>query len=153
MQGKAVWDVVTGKVVVVAVKASKDISKNALVWALNHVVQPGDCIKLLVVVPAQASGRSMLIAKAGQIFLGKKAQRLSRFTADCTTAHWKTLSGTMLDQRDDITDSCSQMMFQLHDIYDPERVKIRVKIVSGSPGGMVASEAKNAQSNWVILDK
>ena len=36
----------TGKVVVVAVKASRDISRNALVWALTHVVQPGDCIKL-----------------------------------------------------------------------------------------------------------
>jgi len=39
----------TGKVVVVAVKASRDISRTALVWALTHVVQPGDCIKLLVV--------------------------------------------------------------------------------------------------------
>lgn len=46
---------VTGKVVVVAVKASKDISRNALVWALTHVVQPGDCIKLLVVIPALSS--------------------------------------------------------------------------------------------------
>lgn len=44
-----------GKVVVVAVKASKEISKAALVWALTHVVQPGDCIKLLVVIPSQTS--------------------------------------------------------------------------------------------------
>lgn len=42
--------------VVVAVKASKEIPKTALVWALTHVVQPGDCITLLVVVPAQSSG-------------------------------------------------------------------------------------------------
>lgn len=47
---------VSGKVVVVAVKASRDISKTALVWALTHVVQPGDCIKLLVVIPATSSG-------------------------------------------------------------------------------------------------
>jgi len=45
----------TGKVVVVAVKASRDISRTALVWALTHVVQPGDCIKLLVVIPALSS--------------------------------------------------------------------------------------------------
>lgn len=43
--------------VVVAVKAaSKEISKTALVWALTHVVQPGDCITLLVVIPSQSSG-------------------------------------------------------------------------------------------------
>lgn len=44
--------------VVVAVKASKEIPKTALVWALTHVVQPGDCITLLVVVPAQSPGIS-----------------------------------------------------------------------------------------------
>lgn len=42
--------------VVVVVKASKEIPKTALVWALAHVVQPGDCITLLVVVPSQNSG-------------------------------------------------------------------------------------------------
>ena len=41
--------------VVVAVKASKEIPKTALVWALTHVVQPGDCITLLV-VPSHGSG-------------------------------------------------------------------------------------------------
>lgn len=41
--------------VVVAVKASKEIPRTALVWALTHVVQPGDCITLLV-VPSQSSG-------------------------------------------------------------------------------------------------
>lgn len=42
-------------VVVVAAKASKDISRTALVWALNHIVQPGDCIKLLVIILAISS--------------------------------------------------------------------------------------------------
>lgn len=42
--------------VVVAVKASREIPKTALVWALSHVVQPGDCITFLVVVPAHGSG-------------------------------------------------------------------------------------------------
>ena len=46
--------------VVVAVKASKEIPKTALVWALTHVVQPGDCITLLVVVPSQGSGTFFL---------------------------------------------------------------------------------------------
>lgn len=43
--------------VVVAVKASKEIPKTALVWALTHVVQPGDCITLLVVVSSHSSGK------------------------------------------------------------------------------------------------
>lgn len=42
--------------VVVAVKASKEIPKTALVWALTHVVQPGDCITLLVVISSHTSG-------------------------------------------------------------------------------------------------
>ena len=42
--------------VLVAVKASKEIPKTALVWALTHVVQPGDCITMLVVVPPPSSG-------------------------------------------------------------------------------------------------
>lgn len=44
--------------VVVAVKASKEIPKTALVWALTHVVQPGDCITLLVVISSHSSGNN-----------------------------------------------------------------------------------------------
>ena len=45
--------------VLVAVKASKEIPKAALVWALSHVVQPGDCITLIVVVPPPSSGNKI----------------------------------------------------------------------------------------------
>lgn len=48
----------TSQKVIVAVKSSKEVPKNALVWALTHVVQPGDCITLLVLVPSQSSGIS-----------------------------------------------------------------------------------------------
>ncbi|XP_015889139.2 inactive protein kinase SELMODRAFT_444075 [Ziziphus jujuba] len=130
-----------GKVVVVAVKASKEISKAALVWALTHVVQPGDCIKLLVVIPSQTSSKRMW--------------DFSRFTSDCAFGHHKSFSGGANSfETDDIVNSCSQMVLQLHNVYDPEKVKVRIKIVSGSPcGGVVAAEAKRIQSNWVILDK
>ncbi|ESR64672.1 hypothetical protein CICLE_v10007650mg [Citrus x clementina] len=132
-------ELVVGKVVIVAVKASKEIPRSALVWALTHVVQPGDYIKLLVVMPPLSSS--------------KKIWGFSRFTNDCATGHKSSLSGTSSDQKDDIVDSCSQMMRQLQEVYDPEKIKVRVKIVSGSPYGVVAVEAKKAQSNWVILDK
>ncbi|KAJ9183836.1 hypothetical protein P3X46_007643 [Hevea brasiliensis] len=139
MNGKGASDMVVGKVVVVAVKASKEIPRRALVWALTHVVQPGDCIKLLVVIPAHSPS--------------KRAWHFSRFTSDCTGSNRKYLSGTRLDQRDDISDSCSDILHQIHDVYDPEKIKIRVKVVAGSSCGVVAAEAKKAQSNWVILDK
>lgn len=48
-----------GKVVIVGVKAAKEIPRAALVWALTHVVQPGNCIKLLVVVPHVSSSNSL----------------------------------------------------------------------------------------------
>lgn len=44
---------------IVAVKASRTIPRIALVWALTHVVQPGDCLKLLVVVPVSSSSKGL----------------------------------------------------------------------------------------------
>ncbi|KAM7254459.1 hypothetical protein ACFE04_003839 [Oxalis oulophora] len=125
--------------VVVAVKASREIPKTALVWSLTHVVQPGDCITLLVVVPSEGSGRK---------FWG-----FPRFAGDCANGQRKSQSGAKSEHKIDITDSCSQMILQLHDVYDPNKINVKIKIVSGSPCGAVASEAKKAQANWVVLDK
>ncbi|GMY34552.1 inactive protein kinase SELMODRAFT_444075-like [Fagus crenata] len=125
--------------VVVAVKASKEIPKTALVWALTHVVQPGDCITLLVVVPSQGSGRKLWV--------------FPRFAGDCASGHRKSHSGSSSEQKFDITDTCSQMILQLHDVYDPNKINVKIKIVSGSPCGAVAAEAKRAQASWVVLDK
>ncbi|KAL2501371.1 Protein kinase protein with adenine nucleotide alpha hydrolase-like domain [Forsythia ovata] len=130
---------VTKSRVAVAVKASKEISRTALKWALTHVVQPGDCVRLLVVIPTHSAS--------------KKLWGFPSFNSDCTTAHWRSLSGTILDQKDYITDLCNQMMCQLHDIYDRDKVSVKMKVVSGSIDGVVASEAKRAQAQWVVLDK
>ncbi|XP_020584510.1 inactive protein kinase SELMODRAFT_444075-like isoform X2 [Phalaenopsis equestris] len=125
--------------VVVAVKASKEISKNALVWALTHVVQPGDCLTLLVVMPLQSSGR--------------KLWSFPRFAGDCASGHRRSHTGTTLEQKSDISYLCSQMMLQLHDVYDPNKINVKVKVVSGSPSGVVAAESKRANASWVVLDK
>lgn len=125
--------------IVVAVKASKEIPKTALVWALTHVVQPGHCITLLVVLPAQSSGR--------------KLWGFPRFTGDCASGHRRSHTGTTSDQKVDITDTCSQMILQLHDVYDPNKINVKIRIVSGSPCGAVAAEAKKIQASWVVLDK
>ncbi|CDO97928.1 unnamed protein product [Coffea canephora] len=137
-KGKLDRDSVTEKVVV-AVKASKEIPKTALVWALTHVVQPGDCITLLVVVPSQNPG--------------KKLWGFPRFAGDCASGHRRSHAGTTSEQKSDITDSCSQMILQLHDVYDPNKINVKIKIVAGSPFGPVAAEARRTQANWVVLDK
>ncbi|XP_074576127.1 inactive protein kinase SELMODRAFT_444075-like [Curcuma longa] len=125
--------------VIVAVKASREISKTALVWALTHVVQPGDCIILLVVVPPCSSGRRLWV--------------FPRFSTDCASANRSSQFGTILEQKSDITDSCSKMLLQLKDVYDPNKTNIKIKVLSGSPYGAVAVESMRVQSNWVVLDK
>ncbi|KAL3840823.1 hypothetical protein ACJIZ3_025414 [Penstemon smallii] len=125
--------------VVVAVKASKEIPKTALVWALTHVVKPGDCINLLVLVSSHASGR--------------KLWGFPRFAGDCASGNSRSYSGTIAEQKSEISDSCSQMILQLHDVYNPNKINVKIKIVSGTPCGSVAAEAKRNQANWVVLDK
>ncbi|CAI0543819.1 unnamed protein product [Linum tenue] len=131
-----------GKVVVVAVKAApKEIPTRALVWALTHVIQPGDCIRLLVILPLHSPG--------------KRVWGFSRFTGgDCSAGNKKlSFSASMLNQRDEVSELCSQMMNRLRDAYDIDKIRFRVKVVSDSTTGVVAAEAKNSESNWVILDK
>ena len=53
--------VVVGKKVMVAVRASKETSKAALLWTLTHVVQPGDRIRLLVVVPSNYTSTHLFL--------------------------------------------------------------------------------------------
>ncbi|CAN8301685.1 unnamed protein product [Cochlearia groenlandica] len=131
--------VVVGKKVMVAVKASKEIPKAALLWTLTHVVQPGDRVRLLVVIPSN--------------YTSKKIWGFSRFTSDCASGYGKFLAGTSSDKKDDIHESCSQMMFQLHNVYDADKINVRIKIVFASLDGVIASEAKKSNSNWVILDR
>lgn len=33
------------------------------------------------------------------------------------------------------------------------QINVKIKIVSGTPHGPVAAEAKKSQANWVVLDK
>ncbi|KAL5057031.1 hypothetical protein RYX36_028635 [Vicia faba] len=157
--------------VIVAVKASKEIPKTALVWSLTHVVQPGDCITLLVVVPSQNSGHFLLDSfvllnfvyvcdplrvtnDVTALVIGRKLWGFPRFAGDCANGHKKSATaGASSENKNDITDSCSQMILQLHDVYDPNKINVRIKIVSGSPCGAVAAEAKKVQAKWVVLDK
>ncbi|XP_057768305.1 inactive protein kinase SELMODRAFT_444075-like [Salvia miltiorrhiza] len=126
-------------VVVVVVRAAKEISRTALTWALTNVVQPGDCVRLLVVIPIHTPS--------------KRLWGFPNFHSDCATRYWRFMSGTILEQKEYITGICNQMMQQLHHIYDPEKVTVKMKVVFESKDGVVAAEAKRTQAHWVVLDK
>lgn len=127
------------KVVIVAVKASKIIPKTAMEWALAHVVQPGNSLKLLVVTCPRS--------------FGKKLWGIQRFTTDCTSGLWRSYTGSFTDQEEDITDSCSQLMHKLCKDQKSCKINVKIKVLSGSNDGVVAAEALKDQTNWVILDK
>ncbi|KAL2462580.1 Protein kinase protein with adenine nucleotide alpha hydrolase-like domain [Forsythia ovata] len=109
--------------VVVAVKAPKEIPNTALVCARTHVVQPGDCITLMV-VSSQNSGR--------------KLWGFSRFAGDFASGHRRSQSVTMASK-----DSCSQM----------NKINVKIKIVSWLPCEAVTAEAMRTWANCVVLDR
>lgn len=119
--------------VIVAVNAEKKISQTALAWALTHVAHPGDCISLLAVLSATKPSK-------------KSFWRFNKLAVDCQVIDPKKLPARVSQ----ISESCSQMVLQLH---DKIQVRVQIKVVSGTPTGVVAAEAKNYSASWVILDK
>ncbi|CAN1813032.1 hypothetical protein LINPERHAP1_LOCUS26733 [Linum perenne] len=58
------------------------------------------------------------------IFFGGKFWGFPRFVGDCASGHKKSQLGATSEQKRDITDSCSQMILQLHDVYNPNKGSI-----------------------------
>lgn len=126
--------------IVVAVNGAKEITKYALEWALKHVVQPGDSITLLAVIVGNKTGRKMWA--------------FPRLAGDCASGYKKQNNGYCSQElRNEINNSCSQMMLQLNDVCDSKKVNVKVKVVSAALPGVAAAEAKKARATWVVLDK
>lgn len=126
--------------IVVAVNGAKEITKYALEWALTHVLQPGDSITLLAVIVGNTTGRKMWA--------------FPRLAGDCASGYKKQNSGCCSQElRNEINNSCSQMMLQLNDVCDSKKVNVKVKVVSSALPGAAAAEAKRARATWVVLDK
>ncbi|KAL1353779.1 hypothetical protein HN51_042445 [Arachis hypogaea] len=119
--------------VLVAVKAEKIISNTALAWALTHVVHSSDSITLLAVYSVEKSGR--------------RFWNFSRLRGDCSSG---VSAGKLPEKISDISESCAQMVLQLHNQIE---VRVKIKVVTGTPSGAVAAEARWSGSHWVILDK
>ncbi|KAK1381583.1 hypothetical protein POM88_028327 [Heracleum sosnowskyi] len=82
-----------------------------------------------------------------------RATALTDLCKDCGSGHRRSRSRTSSEQKIDITDSFSQMILQFHDVYDPKKMNVKIKLVSGSPYGAAAEEAKRSRASWVVLDK
>ncbi|KAF5792433.1 putative protein kinase RLK-Pelle-PERK-2 family [Helianthus annuus] len=121
--------------VIVAVKAdNKIVSKEALAWALTHVVHPCDCVMLLAVYSSAKS-------------TGQKFWRWRRLNGDCRKSED---CANLPDRICQISETCSRMVLQFQNQFE---VMVQIKVVSGTPAGAVAAQAKYNAANWVILDK
>ncbi|PWA84282.1 protein kinase domain-containing protein [Artemisia annua] len=120
--------------VIVAVKGDeKIVSKASLAWALDHAVHPGDCVILLAVYSDLNSGRKLLSWK--------------RLNGDCRNSDDCV---NLPDRICQISESCSRMVLQFQNKFE---VMVQIKVVSGTPAGAVAAQAKYNAASWVILDK
>ncbi|XP_076931426.1 inactive protein kinase SELMODRAFT_444075-like [Bidens hawaiensis] len=120
--------------VIVAVKADeKIVSKQALAWALTHVVHPGDCVMLLAVYSSN---------KTSQRFW-----RWRRLNGDCRKSED---CGNLPDRICRISETWSRMVLQFQNQFE---VMVQIKVVSSTQAGAVAAQAKYNSANWVVLDK
>lgn len=87
----------------------------------------------------------------GFVLSGHKLWNFSKFNSDCTTGQWKHLSGDVRDQKDDITESCSQMMFQLHNIYDSDKVSLVILCFLALLKIVLNTSCSNVLSLFIII--
>lgn len=53
---------------------------------------------------------------------GRKLWGFPRLTGDCASVHRRSQSAASADRKSDLTDSCSQMILHLQDVYNPSEV-------------------------------
>ncbi|KAJ7517180.1 hypothetical protein O6H91_21G013200 [Diphasiastrum complanatum] len=122
------------EIVEVAVDATKEIRKYAVEWALKNVVQAGDFITLVAVIP-----ESNLISCSTWGLTGECAFRTRPSTSD--------------EFEEQITDSCHQMLRQVQKLQDEKKVRIKVKVIEDGVRGIAALQAERMRATWVILDR
>ncbi|KAJ7299284.1 hypothetical protein O6H91_Y259900 [Diphasiastrum complanatum] len=124
------------EIVVVAFDASKEIRKHPLEWALTNVVQPGDCITILALVPLSSSSW--------------KTWSFSKLSGECATvprfAVWH-------DTEHQIKQSCHQILREVQKLRDAKKVHVQVKVIQSETKGAAAHEAKSMRANWIVLDR
>ncbi|CAK9230032.1 unnamed protein product [Sphagnum troendelagicum] len=134
--------------IVVAIDASKEITKNALEWALTNVaVQEGHCITLLALFPSGTSVRKVWGFSALWPLLGGDCgSRIGRVGSIGSRATQSEIEG-------EIQRACSTMMQDLHNLCAEKKIDIRLKVVQAAGRDVTASEAKKLGATWVVLDR
>ncbi|CAM6047147.1 unnamed protein product [Sphagnum compactum] len=134
--------------IVVAIDASKEITKNALEWALTNVaVQEGHCITLLALFPSGTSVRKVWGFSALWPLLGGDCgSRIGRVGSMGSRATQSEIEG-------EIQRACSTMMQDLHNLCAEKKIDIRLKVVQAAGRYVTASEAKKLGATWVVLDR
>ncbi|EFJ34463.1 hypothetical protein SELMODRAFT_61612, partial [Selaginella moellendorffii] len=120
------------EVIVVAIDGSKSITRHALEWALSNVVQPGDRIILLALLPSSSGKRW-------------KFWKFAKFARDSSTKD--------KIRQEETRKSCQCMMEQLQSLFDAKKVQTTVKIYPSAEKGATTIEAKKLQATWVVLDR
>ncbi|CAA7399487.1 unnamed protein product [Spirodela intermedia] len=121
-------------VVMVAVKAEREMSKMALSWALTHVVRPGDIVTLLAVIPNHYEGQR------------RRLWSFPKFAGECGSGGG---GGSPESRRKaEVSALCSRMALQFHARHDPQAPHS-----AGGSGGAVVAEWKRVGANWIVLDK
>lgn len=78
---------------------------------------------------------------------GKRLWGLQRFTTDCTSRAWRSHTGTLLDQEEDISESCLQLMHQLC------KDQKSGKVSSLSSYLKFNVDICNEQNNWTVNER
>ncbi|CAM6089383.1 unnamed protein product [Calypogeia fissa] len=135
--------------VMVAVDATKDLTMDALEWALINVVQDGDTVTLLGVIPD------------GDFLCGVNTKVVLEAIMSKLSACWRG-SEQILEQHELLEDEVSKkkevfqnlsMLQHFYKICEKKGVNLDVKIVAGRTKYMVVQQAEDMEATWVILDK
>ncbi|WCJ26795.1 Protein kinase superfamily protein [Euphorbia peplus] len=143
------------EVIIVGVDASKEITDYAFEWTVKTVIKPTDSVVVLAVLPSKNGDSSTSVDRNTNYFF-------SGLLGNCCKGNMyekKNLSEDDSFCKDNqpvpfrrINSVCMQMMKQLC-LTHKKQVQIQVKIVADALLGSVASEARELQANWVVLDR
>jgi hypothetical protein len=132
--------------VVVAIDATREITKHALEWALtNVVVQSGEIITLLAVLPT--SNSSVRRIWGLPVFL-------PLFGGDCSFHYGRvSMRGSHVSVEEEVHEACSLMLQQVHMLCTSKKVNVRVKVVQAAGREVTAMESRKLGATWVVLDR
>ncbi|KAL3691863.1 hypothetical protein R1sor_005514 [Riccia sorocarpa] len=132
----------------VVVNASKVLTTDALEWALINVVQPGDTVTLLGVIPVGDTLCGINLKVTLNVFL----TRLSTCWQGNQEyqEHQQLLEDEVSKKKAMFQNS--NMLQHFYRICEKKRVNLDVKIATGLTKYVVTQQAESLQAAWVVLD-